>query len=84
MAEWSGHWTVLTRSAEHFPDLEIRHYALACVDPTLGAWSEIVATIGRLCAQPGLSVDSLVLAAAPDGSDAFAQAQVTLTARLRP
>jgi hypothetical protein len=84
LAEGCGFWTVLTRSAERFPDLEIRHYALARVRPPLGAWSEIVATIRLLCAQPGLSVDSLVLAAAPDGSDAFAQAQVTLTARLRP
>ncbi len=62
----------------------MRHYALAYAQPSLGAWSDIVQALRAMEAEPGVSVDSFVLAAAPDGSDAFTQAQLTLTARLRP
>jgi hypothetical protein len=80
---WNRHWTVLAQSTDRFPDLEVRHWALAYPHPTLGSWSDIVQTVRSLCAEPGVTVDSLVLAAAPDGSDAFTQAQLTVTARLR-
>jgi hypothetical protein len=80
---WNPHWTVLAQSADRFPDLEVRHWALAYPHPTLGSWSDIVQTVRGLCAEPGVTVDSLVLAAAADGSDAFTQAQLTVTARLR-
>jgi hypothetical protein len=74
---------LLAQSTDRFPDLEVRHWALAYPHPTLGSWSDIVQTVRRLCAEPGVTIDSLVLAAAPDGSDAFTQAQITVTARLR-
>jgi hypothetical protein len=80
---WSRHWIVLAQSADRLPDVELRHYALAYDHPSLGSWSDIVETLRRLCAENGVTVDSLALAAAPDGSDAFAEAQITLTARLR-
>jgi hypothetical protein len=82
--EWSGNWTVLARSSESYPGLEVRHYALSYNHPVLGSWPGIVGTIGTLCARPGLSVDSLCLEAGPEGSDAFVEAQLTLTVRLRP
>jgi hypothetical protein len=81
---WSPRWRILAHSAEASPEVELRHYALAYAQPTLGAWSDIVQAVRAAEAEPGVSVDSLVLAAAPDGADAFAQAQLTLTARLRP
>jgi hypothetical protein len=80
---WNRKWTVLIQSVDRLPDLEIRHWALAYPHPTLGSWSEVVQTVRGLCAEPGVTIDSLVLAAAPDGSDAFTQAQLTVTARLR-
>ncbi len=81
---WSPHWGVLASSGEHSPEVELRHCALAYAQPSLGAWSDIVQAVRAMEAEPGVSVDSLVLAAAPDGADAFTQAQLTLTARLRP
>jgi hypothetical protein len=80
---WNRHWIVLAQSDDRFPDIEVRHRALAYPHPTLGSWTDIVQTVRGLCAEPGVSVDSLVLAAAPDGTDAFTQAQLTVTARLR-
>jgi hypothetical protein len=77
-------WTTLASATDHYPGLEVRRLVLAYNHPTLRAWSDIVETAKALCAEPGLSVDSLSLSAAPDGSDAFVQAQITLTARLRP
>jgi hypothetical protein len=81
---WGPCWKVRAHSSEREPGLEVRHYALAYEPAPLGAWSDIVRTLQALAAEPGLSVDRLVLAAAPDGADAFTQAQLTLTARLRP
>jgi hypothetical protein len=84
MRDWSRNWTTLARSADRYDDIEVRHYALSYSRPALGAWPDIVKTVEILCAQPGLTLDSLSLAAAPEGTDAFVQAQITLTARLRP
>ncbi len=84
LARRSRNWTLLASATDRYPGLEIRRCALAYNHPSLGAWPDIVETIKSLCAEPGLTLDSLSLAAAPDGSDAFVQAQVTLTARLRP
>jgi hypothetical protein len=84
MRGWSGNWTVLARSDDTGPDLVVRRYAMAFNHPGLGAWSDIVGTVRTLCSEPGLTVDSLSLAAAPDGADAFVEAQITLTVRLRP
>jgi hypothetical protein len=81
--DWNRHWTVVAQPGAEFPDLEVRHYALAYPHPTLRAWSDIVQTVRELCAEPGVTLDGLVLAAAPDGGDAFTQARITLTARLR-
>jgi hypothetical protein len=83
VAGWNRQWTLLAQSAKPGSDPEVRHYALAYRRPALSAWSGIVQTIRQLCATPGVTVDSLVLAAAPDQADAFAQAQVSLTARVR-
>jgi hypothetical protein len=80
---WNRHWTLLAQSAEAFSDLELRHYALAYNHPTLQAWSDIVQMTRQLCAEPGVTIDRLVLAAAPDAGDNFTQAQINLTARLR-
>jgi hypothetical protein len=77
-------WTVLASATDRYPGLEVRRCALAYNHPTLGAWPDIVETIKALCSEPGLTLDAFSLAAAPDGSDAFVQAQITLTARLRP
>jgi hypothetical protein len=84
MREWSGHWKILARSAEHWPELELRHYLLTYAQPRLRAWSDIVKTLQLLGAQPGLTVDHLILAGAPEGTDAFSRAEISLTARLRP
>ena len=84
MREWSGPWILLARSEEHGPALEVRRLALAYAQPRLRAWSDIVRTLLRIEAEPGLTIDRLILAAAPDQADAFAQAQISLTARLRP
>jgi hypothetical protein len=84
LARECGDWTVLASATDRYPGLEVRRYALACNHPTLRSWPGILQTTRVLCTRPGLSVDSLSLAAAPDGSDAFVQAQITLTARLRP
>ena len=84
MAGWSENWTRLVSATDRDGDLERRRYALAYNHPTLRAWPDIVRTVKTLCAEPGLTLDSLSLSAAPDGSDAFVQAQITLTARLRP
>jgi hypothetical protein len=83
MRDWSRNWTALVSSDDHYPGLEVRRYALACSHPEFRAWPDIVATVKILCAQPGLTLDSLTLAA-PAGSEAFVEAQITLTARLRP
>jgi hypothetical protein len=80
----SRNWTILASATDRYPSLEVRRYALAYNHPTLRAWPDILGTIKSLCAEPGLSLDTLSLAAAPDGSDSFVQAQITLTARLRP
>jgi hypothetical protein len=84
LARQDRSWTILASATDRYPGLEVRRVVLAYNHPTLGAWSDIVETARALCAEPGLTVDSLSLAAAPDGSDAFIQAQITLTARLRP
>jgi len=84
LARECGNWTSLASATDRYPGLEVRHYALAYSHPTLRAWSDILQTARSLCARPGVSVDSFSLAAAPDGADAFVQAQITLTARLRP
>jgi hypothetical protein len=84
LRRWSSRWRILALSSERGPGVELRHCALACAPAPLGAWSEIVQTLQAIDAQPGLSVDSLILVAAPEGADAFLQAQLTLTARLRP
>jgi hypothetical protein len=81
--ELGRHWTVLARSSDRFPGLEVRHCALAYNQPTLGSWSDIANTVKAICAEPGVTLDGLDLAAAPDGGDAFNQAQIMLTARLR-
>lgn len=80
---WSRSWNLLAQSTEREPGLEVRHYALAYAQPRLGAWSDLVRALQLLGTEPGLTVDSLVLAA-PEGAEAFTQAQLTLTARLRP
>ena len=79
---WGRHWKILAHSAEREPGLEVRHYVLAFGQPRLSAWSEVVQTVQQIGAEPGLTLDSLILSAAPDGADAFSQAQLTLTARL--
>jgi hypothetical protein len=84
MREWGRNWTTLACSTDRYPDIEVRHYAIARGHPALAAWPDIVATVKILCAQPGLTLDSLSLAAAPEATDAFVQARITLTARLRP
>jgi hypothetical protein len=84
LRDWSRPWKILAHSAEPSPDLEVRHYALAYGEARLRAWSGFVHALQAAAAEPGVTVDSLVLTAAPDGADAFTQARITLTARLRP
>jgi hypothetical protein len=79
-----GGWTVLAQSEDSLPGLETRHYALACDHPRLRAWPDIVRTVGALCDQPGVTVDSLSLESGPEGDGDFSEAQITLTVRLRP
>jgi hypothetical protein len=84
LSRLSANWTVLASATERYPGLVVRRYALAYNHPTLRSWPDIVGTVKILCMEPGLTLDSLSLAAAPGGADAFVQAQLTLTARLRP
>ena len=84
IAEWSPRWKIVAGSAGVADGLAIRRRTLAYDHPGLGSWSDIVDTIRKVCRQPGVSVDSLVLTAAPDGADRFAEARISLTARLRP
>jgi hypothetical protein len=83
MGGWPGSWTVLAHSEELRPGFEARHYALAFNHPELRSWSDIVRTVEAICSEPGVTLDSLSLAASPEGTDAFAEAQITLTIRLR-
>jgi hypothetical protein len=81
---WNHNWTLLAQSTEPCLDVELRHYTWAYKHPALKAWSDILQTIRQVCAEPGVTIDALVLATAPDGGDSFTQAQINLTVRLRP
>jgi hypothetical protein len=63
---------------------ELRHYSLRYANPRLGDWPEIVASIRGLCDEPALTIDRLVLTAAPDGAAVFSRAELGLTIRLKP
>jgi len=75
-------WIVETHSAEPSADLETRHYGLAYDHPRMSSWPDIVETIRTLCAEPGVTIDSLAITAAPDGADAFQQVEIKLTVLL--
>jgi hypothetical protein len=77
-------WIVETRSIESLPEIEVRHYGMVFDHPKMSSWPDILETIRILCAEPGLTIDSLALTAAPDGADAFEQVEVNLTVQLRP
>jgi hypothetical protein len=83
LAAWGGRWVPTGGSEEIWPDLVLRHYAFASADRRLGAWSAIVAALQAASRQPGVTVDSVALAV-PETGERFTQADVTLTARLRP
>ncbi len=83
LAGWSRGWIPAGRSEEIWPDLVLRHYAFAAADRRLGAWSAIVGALQAASREPGLSLDSVALSV-PEGGASFAQAEITLTARLRP
>jgi hypothetical protein len=76
-------WTVEMRRDESGPGPGTRHYALAYNHPTLASWPDILETTRVLGAVPGLSLDTLVMAAGPEGAEAFQEVRITLTARLR-
>jgi hypothetical protein len=82
MKGWSGGWTEESRSSEVADPVERRRYVIAHNDRDLRAWTDILASMKALCAEPGVTVDRLDLALTPDG-DHFAAAQVFFTARVR-
>lgn len=84
VAGLGGDWIVRTRSAESVDGIEIRRYGLVRRNSALGSWPGIVGTIRALGARPGVSVDGVAITAGPEGSDSFEQAEISLSARLRP
>ncbi len=83
LESWNRRWEMMARSSDGPADPEVRHYTFGYSHPSLGDWSDLVRSLEPLEQQPGLTIDSLILAGAPDGSDRFAQAQLTVTVRLR-
>ncbi len=83
LAAWGGRWVPAGRSEEIWPDVVLRHYVFASADRRLGAWSAIVAALQEASRQPGVTVDRVALAV-PEAGERFTQADVALTARLRP
>ena len=77
-------WIVATRSTGSAGDLELSQYGLVYDHPRMSSWPDITASLQALCAEPGLTIDRLDIAAAPDGADAFQQVEVRLTVLLRP
>jgi hypothetical protein len=77
-------WMVATRSTGSAGDLELRQYGLVYDHPRMNSWPDITASLQALCAEPGLTIDRLEIAAAPDGADAFQQVEIRLTVLLRP
>jgi hypothetical protein len=79
-----GGWTAAGPTSDRRSGYELRHYSLRYANPRLGDWPEIVASIRGLCDEPALTIDRLVLTAAPDGAAAFSRAELGLTIRLKP
>lgn len=83
LSRLEARWRVEEDAEEDAPGLEIRHLALAYRRPCPEAWPDLAGSVRELAAEPGLTIDSLALAAAPDGLGGFAEARLTLTLRLR-
>ena len=77
-------WTASEPATDRRNGYELRHYSLRRANPRLGDWPEIVASVRILCDEPGLTIDRLLLTAAPDGAAVFIRAELGLTVRLRP
>jgi len=80
--EWSRSWRVTPGPTEEFPGFTIRHFTLDALRPTLEAWPQVVATVGALGRQPGVTIERLALVAGPD--DNFSEAEIAVSVRLRP
>jgi hypothetical protein len=79
-----GAWISAGLTAERRSSYELRHYSFRFANPRLGDWPEIVGSIRILCDEPALTIDRLILTAAPDGAAVFTRAELALTVRLRP
>lgn len=80
---WGGRWTVRDPSCLARSGWELRRLTLVIDRPGPEDWPQIVDTIRACCAQPGLTIERLTLASAPDGAGGFTQAELALTLRLR-
>jgi hypothetical protein len=79
-----GGWTAAGPTSDRRSGYELRHCSLRHANPRLADWPEIVASIRSLCDEPALTIDRLILTAAPDGSAVFSRAELGLTIRLKP
>ena len=76
-------WIAAAPAVDRRNGYELRHYLLRLANPRLDAWPEIVASIRLICDQPGLTIERLLLTAAPDGAAVFIRAELGLTIRLK-
>ena len=81
---WGRHWIAMRQSGEHQSGWEVRRYDLAYDHPRLDDWPDIVDMVEACCRAPGVTIDRLALASAPESGESFSQAEVSLTVRLRP
>ncbi len=81
---WGSRWTIRESSVQARSGWEIRKLTLAIDRPWPEDWPQIVETIRACCCQPGLAIERLTLASAPDGAGGgFTQVELALTLRLR-
>ncbi|HEX3729904.1 MAG TPA: hypothetical protein VHV47_08875, partial [Opitutaceae bacterium] len=57
-----------------------RSYRFSLANRRLSAWSDIVATVQTLAAEPGITIEGLNLEAGDAGSDSFAEARLLIAA----